>query len=77
MPIKDVIRMGAHASHHLAVFDKATGAALNYLRARRTASPAQRIMLIARDGAAPNRAAPSAPTAARSTTPAPTTPTAG
>lgn len=50
MPIKDVIRMGAHASHHLAVFDKATGAALNYLRARRTASPAQRIMLIARDG---------------------------
>lgn len=50
MPIKDVIRMGAHASHHLAVFDKATGAALNYFRARRTASPAQRIMLIARDG---------------------------
>ncbi|MDF2585872.1 MAG: repeat protein [Mycobacterium sp.] len=50
IPIKDVIRMGAHASHHLAVFDKATGAALNYFRARRTASPAQRIMLIARDG---------------------------
>lgn len=50
IPINDVIRMGAHASHHLAVFDKATGAALNYFRARRTASPAQRIMLIARDG---------------------------
>ena len=50
IPIKDVIRMGAHASHHLAVFDKATGAALNYFRARRVASPAQRIMLIARDG---------------------------
>lgn len=50
IPIKDVIRMAAHASHHLAIFDKATGAALNYFRARRTASPAQRIMLIARDG---------------------------
>ena len=48
--IRDVIRMAGHASHHLAVFDDATGAALNYVRARRTASPAQRIMLIARDG---------------------------
>ncbi|WP_441958550.1 HNH endonuclease signature motif containing protein [Mycolicibacterium houstonense] len=50
IPIKDVIRMAGHANHHLAIFDKATGAALNYFRARRTASPAQRIMLIARDG---------------------------
>uniref|UniRef100_UPI0012DF70AF DUF222 domain-containing protein n=1 Tax=Mycobacterium sp. URHD0025 TaxID=1298864 RepID=UPI0012DF70AF len=50
IPIQDVIRMAAHASHHLAVFDQATGAALNYFRARRIASPAQRIMLIARDG---------------------------
>ena len=50
VPIKDVIRMGAHANHHLAVFDKATGSALELFRARRTASPAQRIMLIARDG---------------------------
>ncbi|OFB37749.1 hypothetical protein BA059_17690, partial [Mycolicibacterium sp. (ex Dasyatis americana)] len=50
IPIKDVIRMGAHASHYLAIFDQATGAALNYFRARRVASPAQRIMLIARDG---------------------------
>jgi hypothetical protein len=50
IPIRDVIRMASHASHHLAVFDHATGAALNYFRARRTASPAQRIMLIARDG---------------------------
>ncbi|WP_101906406.1 HNH endonuclease signature motif containing protein [Mycolicibacterium setense] len=50
LPIKDVIRMGAHANHHLAVFDEATGAAVNYFRARRIASPAQRIMLIARDG---------------------------
>ncbi|WP_395310848.1 HNH endonuclease signature motif containing protein [Mycobacterium sp. AMU20-3851] len=50
IPIKDVIRMAAHANHHLAVFDKATGSALNHFRARRTASPGQRIMLIARDG---------------------------
>ncbi len=50
IPIRDVIRMGAHASHYLAVFDQATGAALNYFRSRRAASPAQRIMLIARDG---------------------------
>ena len=50
LPIKDVIRLAAHANHHLAVFDRATGAALNHFRARRTASPAQRIMLIARDG---------------------------
>ncbi|WP_131812977.1 HNH endonuclease signature motif containing protein, partial [Mycolicibacterium peregrinum] len=50
IPLRDVVRMGAHASHYLAVFDRATGAALNYFRARRIASPAQRIMLIARDG---------------------------
>lgn len=50
IPIKDVIRMAAHANHHLAVFDDATGSALNHFRARRTASPGQRIMLIARDG---------------------------
>ncbi|MEV0668796.1 DUF222 domain-containing protein [Mycobacterium sp. NPDC050441] len=50
LPIRDVIRMGAHANHHLAVFDRATGSALNYFRARRIASPAQRVMLIARDG---------------------------
>jgi hypothetical protein len=50
MPIADVIRLGAHANHHLAVFDRATGSALNLFRARRTATPTQRIMLIARDG---------------------------
>jgi hypothetical protein len=50
MPIADVIRLGAHAHHHLAVFDKATGSALDLFRTRRVASPAQRIMLIARDG---------------------------
>ena len=50
IPIADVITMGAHANHHLAVFDGATGAALALYRAKRVASPAQRIMLIARDG---------------------------
>ena len=50
VPIGDVIRMAAHANHFLAVFDKATGSALDLFRARRVASPAQRIMLIARDG---------------------------
>ena len=50
IPISDVIRMAAHANHYLAVFDRATGSALDLFRARRVASPAQRIMLIARDG---------------------------
>ncbi len=50
MPIADVIRLAGHANHHLAVFDGATGSALDLFRAKRIASPAQRIMLIARDG---------------------------
>ncbi|HET7667864.1 MAG TPA: 13E12 repeat family protein [Mycobacterium sp.] len=50
IPISTVIRLGAHANHYLAVFDGATGSALDLFRARRVASPAQRIMLIARDG---------------------------
>ena len=50
MPINDVIRLAGHAHHWLAIFDKATGQALDLFRARRIASPAQRIMLIARDG---------------------------
>ena len=50
LPIRDVIRMGAHASHYLAVFDRATGSALDLFRTRRVASAAQRVMLIARDG---------------------------
>ena len=29
MPIKDVVRMGAHAHHYLAVFDGASGSALD------------------------------------------------
>jgi hypothetical protein len=50
LPITDVIRLAGHANHYLAVFDTATGSALELFRARRTASAAQRIMLIARDG---------------------------
>src|SRR3954451_18179113 len=50
IPIGTIIRMAAHANHYLAVFDKATGSALELFRARRVASPSQRIMLIARDG---------------------------
>jgi hypothetical protein len=50
IPISDVIAMAAHATHYLAVFDKATGSALDLFRSRRVASAAQRIMLIARDG---------------------------
>ncbi len=50
VPIAEVIRMAGHANHHLAVFDGATGSALDLFRAKRVATPAQRIMLIARDG---------------------------
>ena len=50
VPIADVIRLAAHANHHLAVFDGATGSALDLFRTKRIASPGQRIMLIARDG---------------------------
>ena len=50
IPVKDVIRLAAHANHYLAVFDKATGSAMDLFRTRRTASAGQRIMLIARDG---------------------------
>jgi hypothetical protein len=50
VPIRDVIAMAAQANVFLAVFDKATGSALDLFRARRTASVAQRLMLIARDG---------------------------
>jgi hypothetical protein len=50
IPIADVLRLAARSNQYLAVFDKATGSALELFRARRVASPAQRIMLIARDG---------------------------
>lgn len=50
LPIKDVVRMAGHAHHYLAVFDRASGSALDLFRTRRVASPAQRIMLTSRDG---------------------------
>jgi len=50
LPIADVLRMAAHANHHLAVFDGATGSALAHFRGKRVATAQQRIMLIARDG---------------------------
>jgi hypothetical protein len=52
LPLTDVLQLAAQANthHYLAVFDRATGSALNLFRARRTASVAQRIALIARDG---------------------------
>jgi hypothetical protein len=52
IPIDDVLQMAAESNTHnfLAVFDHATGSALNLYRTRRTASVAQRLMLIARDG---------------------------
>ncbi|TQR83537.1 DUF222 domain-containing protein [Mycobacterium hodleri] len=50
MPIRDVIGLAGRANLFLAVFDGATGSAVNLFRARRTASRAQRLMLIARDG---------------------------
>src|ERR1700684_4437829 len=47
LPMSDVIRLGSHAHHYLAIFDK--GKALALYHARRLASPAQRIVLHAKD----------------------------
>ncbi len=49
LPMQDFIRLASHAFHYLTVFDNATGAALHLGRTRRCASPAQRIVLLARD----------------------------
>jgi hypothetical protein len=50
VPIWEVVRMGGHANHFLAVIDGASGSALALFRSRRVASAGQRVMLIARDG---------------------------
>ncbi len=50
VPLPTLIRMAARAHLWLAVFDGATGSAMDLFRTRRTASVAQRMMLIARDG---------------------------
>jgi Domain of unknown function (DUF222) len=49
LPMRDVIRMASHSYHYLTVFDKHTNCALYLGRTRRTASPAQRIVLHAKD----------------------------
>jgi hypothetical protein len=47
LPMSDVIRLAGHAHHYLALFDGAKPLALYHTK--RLASPAQRIMLYARD----------------------------
>jgi hypothetical protein len=47
LPISDLIRLASHANHYLAIFDGAKPLALYHTR--RVASPAQRIMLYAKD----------------------------
>ncbi len=47
LPMADVIRLGSHAHHYLAIFHN--GKALALYHTKRLASPAQRIMLHARD----------------------------
>ncbi|HXS86486.1 MAG TPA: HNH endonuclease signature motif containing protein [Mycobacterium sp.] len=49
LPMSDVIRLGSHAHHYLAIFDKGNGKALALYHTKRLASPAQRIVLHARD----------------------------
>jgi hypothetical protein len=47
VPMSDVIRWASHAHHYLAIFDN--GRSLALYHTKRLASPAQRIMLYARD----------------------------
>ena len=47
LPMSDVIRLAGHAYHYLAIFDK--GKALALYHTKRLASPAQRIVLHAKD----------------------------
>jgi hypothetical protein len=47
LPMSDVIRLGRHARHYLAIFDN--GKALALYHTKRLASPAQRIVLYAKD----------------------------
>ena len=47
LPMSDVIRLGSHAHHYLALFDN--GKALALYHTKRLASPAQRIVLYAKD----------------------------
>jgi Domain of unknown function (DUF222) len=47
LPMADVIRLGRHAHHYLAIFDK--GNAIGLYHTKRLASPGQRIVLYAKD----------------------------
>jgi len=47
VPMSDLIRMASHAHHYLAIFDNGNALALHHTK--RLASPAQRIMLYAKD----------------------------
>ncbi|WIM86530.1 HNH endonuclease signature motif containing protein [Candidatus Mycobacterium wuenschmannii] len=47
LPMSDVIRLGSHAHHYLAIFDN--GKALALYHTKRLATPAQRLVLHARD----------------------------
>ncbi len=47
LPMTDVIAMGRHAHHYLAIFDK--GRAIGLYHTKRLASPGQRIVLYAKD----------------------------
>lgn len=49
LPMRDVIRMASHAWHYLAVFDTHCGRPLYLGRAKRIASPDQRIVLHAKE----------------------------
>jgi len=49
LPMRDVIRMGRHARHYLAVFDEHTSRPLYLGRSRRIATPGQRVVLYAQD----------------------------
>jgi len=49
LPMSDVIRLAQHAHHYLVIFDKGNGKALALYHTKRLASPAQRIVLFARD----------------------------
>ena len=49
LPMSEVIRQAGAAQHYLAVFDKHTDRPLYLGRAKRCASPAQRLMLYAKD----------------------------
>ena len=68
LPMRDVIRLAAQSHHYLVIYDKHTRQPLYCGRAKRFATPGQRIVLHAASGAAPGRAAPHRPTGVRSTT---------